>query len=185
MAMRWWASLARGLRPALLAGVLALVVPGLAWQAETLAAAEVTDAQVTAAFLMNFTKFVEWPAGSNGSLVICIAGDDALAEIAAETMRGHSFNGREFQTRRLASRDDPSGCQVLFVGAIRPQDAAELMQHVNGPMLTVGETVQFLRDGGMVRIYVENRKMRFQISQKNAEAKGLKVSSRLLMLAAQ
>ena len=68
---------------------------------------------------------------------------------------------------------------------MRPHDAAELMQRVRGPVLTVGETVQFLRDGGMVRFYVENNKVRFQISQKNAEAAGLKISSQLLMLAAR
>ena len=61
--------------------------------------------------------------------------------------------------------------------------AAELMQRIRGPVLTVGETVQFLRDGGMVRFYIENNKVRFEISQKNAEQAGLKVSSQLLMLA--
>jgi hypothetical protein len=52
-------------------------------------------------------------------------------------------------------------------------------------VLTVGENPEFLRDGGMVRLYVENSRVRFQISQKNAEAAGLKISSQLLMLAAR
>jgi hypothetical protein len=172
-------------RPVVLAGVLMLVVTGLGWRALTLAAAEVSDAQVKAAFLMNFAKFVEWPAHSEGPLVICIAADDAFADIATETVRGRNFNGRQFQVSRLASRDDPSGCNVVFVGAIPPEDAAELMQRVRGPVLTVGETARFLRDEGMVRFYVERNRVRFQISQKNAEAKGLRISSRLLMLAAQ
>ena len=57
------------------------------------------------------------------------------------------------------------------------------MQRVRGPVLTVGETTQFLRDGGMVRFFVEDNNVRFQINQKNAEAAGLKISSQLLMLA--
>jgi hypothetical protein len=61
---------------------------------------------------------------------------------------------------------------VLFVGAIRPYDAAEMMRRVRGAMLTVGEIVQYLRDGGLIRFYVENDKVRFEISQKNAEAAG-------------
>ena len=40
-------------------------------------------AQVKAAFLFNFTKFVEWPEPSDGSLIIGIAGDDDFAEIVA------------------------------------------------------------------------------------------------------
>ena len=74
---------------------------------------------------------------------------------------------------------------MLYVGVMRPRDAAELMQRVRGPVLTVGETAQFLRDGGMVRFYLQNNKVRFQINQKNAEAAGLKVSSQLLALAAR
>lgn len=173
-------------RPVVLAGVLMLVLTGPGWRAQTLAAAEVSEAQVKAAFLMNFTKFVEWPAPSEGPLVICIAAADAFAEIVTETVRGRNFNGRQFQARRLASRDDPSDCHVVFVGAIPPEDANELMRRVQGPVLTVGETVQFLRDGGLVRFYLEkNNRVRFQISQKNAEAKGLRISSRLLVLASQ
>ena len=59
------------------------------------------------------------------------------------------------------------------------------MQRVRGPILTVGETAQFLREGGMVRFYLQNNNVRFQINQKNAEAAGLKVSSQLLALAAR
>jgi hypothetical protein len=59
------------------------------------------------------------------------------------------------------------------------------MERVTGPILTVGETPQFLRDGGMVRFHIENNKVRFQINQKNAETAGLKVSSLLLALAAR
>jgi hypothetical protein len=92
----------------------------------------------------------------------------------------------EGRTRRIDPGDDPSGCHVLFVGAMRAYDAAEMMRRVRGAVLTVGETVQFLRrDGGMIRFYIENDKLRFQISQKNAEAAGLKISSRLLTLAAR
>ena len=102
-----------------------------------------------------------------------------------QTVRGRNVNGRQFGTRRLGSADDPSGCQILYVAVMRPRDAAELMERVRGPVLTVGETAQFLRDGGMVRFYIENNKMRFQVHQKNAEAAGLKVSSQLLALSAR
>ena len=172
-------------RPALLAGVLALVAPGVISWGGTLEALPVTESQVKAAFLYNFASFVVWPGPSDGPLVIGIAGDDAFAEIVGQVVRGRKVNNREFQTRRVKSADDPSGCHMLYVGVMRPHDAAELMERVRGPVLTVGETPQFLRDGGMVRFYLENNKVRFQINQKNAETAGLKVSSQLLALAAR
>jgi hypothetical protein len=175
----------RAARRAVIAGVLALAIPGFMWRGTSLEAGAVSDGQVKAAFLFNFAKFVNWPAANEGPLVIGIAGDDAFAEVVTKTVRGRSVNGRDLQTRRLAEGDDPAGCQVVFVGVMRPQDAAEWLHRVRGPVLTVGETVQFLRDGGMVRFYVENNNVRFQINQKNAEAAGLKISSQLLTLAAR
>ena len=177
------AGLSRAWRPALLAGVLALVIPGLA-RGATVEAGAVSAEQVKAVFLLNVAKFVQWPAPAAGPIVVGIAGDDAFTEIVARTVQGRSINGRELQTRNLATGDDPSGCQVLFVGAMAPRDAAEFLRRVRGPVLTVGETVQFMRDGGMVRFYVENNNVRFQINQKNAEAASLKISSQLLSLAA-
>jgi YfiR/HmsC-like len=171
--------------PVVVAAVLALWFPGAAWCEGRYAQDPVGEGQVKAAFLFNFAKFVQWPASEDGLLIIGIVGDDAFAEIVAKTVKGRSISGRELQTRRLALGDDPSGCHVLFVGVMRPSDAAELIRRVRGPVLTVGESVQFLRDGGMVRFYVEKNKMRFQISQRNAEAAGLKVSSQLLTLAAR
>jgi hypothetical protein len=176
------AGLSRALRPALLASVLVLAIPSLAWRDATVEASTVGDAQVKAAFLFNFTRFIEWPAPSDGPLVIGVGGDVGFADIVSQTVSGRSVNGREFQTRRLALGDDPSGCHVVFVGVMRPHDASELLKRIRGPVLTVGDTVQFLRDGGIVRFYVDNNKVRFEISRKNAEAAGLKISSHLLIL---
>jgi hypothetical protein len=177
------AGFSRALRPALLAGVLALVIPGPVLRGAASEAAAVDDALVKAAFLFNFTRFIEWPAPSEGPLVIGVGGDKAFADVVGRTVSGRSVNGREFQTRRLAIGDDPSGCHVVFVGVMPPHDAAELLKRVRGPVLTVGDTVQFLRDGGIVRFYIDKKKVRFEISRNNAAAAGLKVSSHLLNLA--
>lgn len=174
-------AVSRAFRQALLAVVLALCAS--AWQAD-MKADQVSDGQVKAAFLFNFAKFVQWPGPREGPLVIGIAGDDDFAAIVGQTVRGRNVNGREIKARRLASGEDPAGCQILFVGLTRPRDAVDLMHRISQPVLTVGQTVQFLRDGGMVRFYVENNRVRFEISQKNAEAAGLKVSSQLLAFAA-
>ena len=74
---------------------------------------------------------------------------------------------------------------MLFVGAMRPHDAAALMQRVRGAVLTVGETVQFLRDGGMIRLFIENGRLRFADQPEERGSAGLKISSQLLMLAAK
>jgi hypothetical protein len=170
-------------RLVVLSGALALVFAELTLSGATLE--PVTEAQVKAAFLFNFAKFVEWPGESNRPLVIGVLGDDPFEAIVIETVRGHKIFGQEVRTRHLVNGDDPSDCHIVFVGDMRPHDAAEFMHRVRGPTLIVGEGAQFLRDGGMVRFYREQNRVRFQISQKNAESAGLKVSSQLLALAAR
>lgn len=185
MNIRLTARSPRVLAGALLAGILSLATPGAAWTAAELEPQGISERQVKAAFLLNLSKFVYWPGPAEGLLVIGIAGDDALPDVVDQVVRGKTVNGREFRTRRLAIGEDPAGCHLLVVGAMRAHEARELLERVRGPVLTVGESLQFIRDGGMVRFYVEKNKMRFQVSQKNAEAAGLKVSSQLLLLAAR
>ncbi len=166
------------------AGLLMLAGASLQARAEApLGNEAISEAQVKAAFLFNFTMFVHWPATSEERLTIGIAGDDAFADVVAGTVRGRNVKGRDIHTRRLASGEDPAGCDVVFVGPMSARAAAELIRRVRGPVLMVGETVQFLRDGGMVRLYVEDSKVRFQLNQKNAEAAGLRLSSQMMTLA--
>jgi hypothetical protein len=50
-------------------------------------------------------------------------------------------------------------------------------------VLTVGEGVPFVREGGMIGFVIDNRRVRFDINQAAVEAAGLKMSSKLLSVA--
>ncbi len=141
------------------------------------------EAQVKAAFLFNFAKFVEWPGPANGPLVIAVAGDDRLADVLQGMVRGRTFAGRSFLIRALRHIDDPAGTHLLYIAPSRQRDDAGMLGRTHGAVLTVGETVQFLRDGGMVRLFREDQRLRFQIDAKAAAAAGLRVHAQLLSLA--
>jgi hypothetical protein len=164
--------------------LIALAVVLVAGHA-ALRAGEVTDVQAKAAFLLNVTRFVDWPVDDAKTLTICDAADDALHEAIEQIVRGRTVNGRELRLRRVAVGEAPGGCQVMFLASLQPSDAAEVLRQTHGPVLTIGETLQFLRDGGMVRVFIEQQRIRFQIDHKAAQAAGLKISAQLLMLAAR
>jgi hypothetical protein len=145
--------------------------------------ATLDESQVKAAFLFNFAKFVQWPADDRGALVIGVVDDGGFSDVVEKVIRGRSVNGRELTARRLSIGDEPAGCNVLFIPGAQHRDAADVLRRTRGAVLTVGETPQFVRDGGMVRFFVEDDHVRFQINQKSAEAAGLKISSQLLTLA--
>jgi hypothetical protein len=148
-----------------------------------LAVEEPTQYQVEAAFLLNFTKFVEWPAAAFESptspIAICILGDDPFGRSLDHLIEGEQVNGRRVTVQRLKRSPAPNMCQVLFLGS-----AAEGPRMPPGAgVLTVGEGEEFLRQGGMIAFVIENRRVRFSVNQSAAERVGLKLSSRLLRVA--
>jgi hypothetical protein len=140
--------------------------------------------QVKAAFIFNFAKFVAWPDSSATPLVIGIAGEDPFGDLLDNAVRGKTAAGRTIEVRRLGDKDDPHGCNILFVSASEKRRFADLIQRAGNGVLTVGELPEFAQDGGVVRFFIENNRVRFQINAKAVEKSGLKIHSQLMSLAA-
>src|SRR5438270_284836 len=71
--------------------------------------------QVKAAFLLNFTKFIEWPAeaAADGTFSICILGDDPFAGALDRIVEGETVNGRKLSVERI-HRQQQHSCQMIF-----------------------------------------------------------------------
>ena len=144
---------------------------------------------VKAAYVFNFTKFVQWPSsaftGTTDPINVCVAGDAGVVRALERIVAGELVEGRPL--RAIAQLpDDPSACHVLFVGRGATERAARLMASSSkAPILTVGDSTRFLQQGGMIAFVTENRRVRFDISVRPAERAGLKVSSKLLRVARQ
>lgn len=156
------------------AALIAAMLPALAQEIPL-------EYQVKAAYLYNFTKFVEWPAAArDGTLNICVAGRDPFGSVLADTIRDEVVNGRPLAARVILEPEP--GCHVLFI----PQGAnvgAYLRAARGTPTLTVGETADFLDQGGIIAFTTDEHNVRFAISSEAAEQAGLQLSSRLLRLA--
>ena len=179
-------ALLRALRktlPFLLAAACGLgVVAGMA-RAEGLAA----EYEVKAAFLFNFTKFVEWPpaafADERSPLKICVLGENPFGK-TLHALIGDEVGGRRLSLTHLENLNNLETCHVLFVSRSERERLGQIVTAVrNAPVLTVGDTPGFIDQGGMINFVLEGSKVRFDINQEAAERAGLKISSRLLALA--
>jgi hypothetical protein len=140
-----------------------------------------------AAFLFRFTRFVEWPADAfptaNSPLTFGVVGDDFVAYTLSGFVHGKTINGRPLQVRRLRSGDDLTGSQVIFISASESR-AADVMEGVRGSaVLTVSNLKGFCELGGMIRLFVEDNHVQFEVNLHAADQARLKVSSRVLTLA--
>jgi len=143
---------------------------------------------VKAAFIFNFAEFVEWPADAfkeaASPLVIGIVGDDPFQGALEKAVAGKTVAGRPFEVRHLTSSDDLRSCQILFVAGSENEKTAEILHKVEGgSVLTIGESDQFPWAGGVIRFFLEDGKVRFEINQDAAESSKLKISSKLMKLA--
>jgi len=60
-------------------------------------------------------------------------------------------------------------------------EAIQLLKGV--PVLTIGETPGFARNGGIINLILEDNKVRFEVNVQAAKDAELNISSRLLALA--
>jgi len=133
------------------------------------------EAQVKAAFVYNFAKFIDWPSNISppkaGTFVIDVLGDSPVLG-ALNALDGQEVKGRRLVVRQIQRLSEASG-NVLFV-ASRLRDL---------PILTVGEGDEFLRAGGMIALVQVDGKIRYRVRVRQAEAARLVISSKLLNLA--
>jgi hypothetical protein len=163
-----------------LSGTTAVVQPLCASQS-----AAVSEDDVKAAFLYNFAKYVAWPpAAASQSFRLCVVADAGFIKRIDNLIAGETIEGRPVMRETPATGEAARACQILFVGASESARASRLIVSVKGtPVLTVGDTDDFLTRGGMIAFVRDGDRVRFDVNNAAAQGAGLSVSSRLLRLA--
>jgi hypothetical protein len=160
---------------------LALAVPAAASDTPNL------EYDVKAAFLLNFTRFVEWPASARGEpLRVCVFRADPFGGALRQTLEGEHAHGRPLTSALIGSPADLTACDVVFVPESESGQAPDVLRALRGhAVLTIGESPEFLQHGGIFNFVVERDRVRFDINAAAADRSGLRISSKLLRLARQ
>jgi hypothetical protein len=151
-------------------------------------AQEALESEVKAAFIYNFIQFVEWPPAAivepSAPFRICVYGQSAFASVLERTVKGEQLAGHPLTIEVVSVGESATHCQVLFVPQSQSgRTAAALRAAGDGPVLSVGESPNFLKAGGMINLFVEGGRVRFDVNPSAASARGLVPSSKLLRIA--
>ena len=142
--------------------------------------------QIKAAFLLNFTRFVEWPEPPNASdsFTLCVLGRDPFGAALDEVAGGQIVHGRQLLIRRNIGLHELRSCQVLFLASSEMYRSNEVIESLaDCSVLTVGEARDFAVRGGVINFVMQDGKVRFQVNLAAAARARLKVNFRLLQLA--
>jgi hypothetical protein len=142
---------------------------------------------IKAAFLYNFTKFVDWPSESfqNGTapFKLYILGDDPFGE-ALDTIRDKTVKGRRLVVKHVKRMEEIEGAHLLFISASEKGRVNQILQSLRKtPVLTISETERFGQMGGIINFITVENKVQFEINSEQAQQNKLKISSQLLKLA--
>jgi hypothetical protein len=140
--------------------------------------------QIKSSLIYNFLKFIEWPNGvSSDQFIICYFPDDQQYSKSLLALQDKLVQGRHLIVEPLDG-ENMVRCDIV----IESQSSATAMQtllqrDIGKAVLTIGESDNFLRLGGIIRFVLVDGTVQFEINQARAEQQGLVISSKLLRLA--
>lgn len=163
----------------LVLGVLAVLTP--------LAIAGELESRVKAAYVYNFTKFIDWPsegsAGKGETVRICIVGNDSLRTLLGE-LHNREVKGKSLAMARVKDLNALEACDMVYISRSEERQFPLILQRLQGThVLTVSDIPQFARKGGMIGFVTENERVKIEVNQQNIRQAGLKVSAKLLEVA--
>jgi hypothetical protein len=170
------------------AAVVTLVVACALLLASTGAWAQAArESAVKAAFLYKFGAFVTWPASTftraDQPLVIGVSGDEAIAQDLEQLTAGRTVEGRPVQVRRIPDAGPVAGVNILFLAPRRETRLKDAIDGAAGGVLVVTDQPEGIRHGAVINFTAEGGRIRFSASLAAAEARNLRLSSRLLEVA--
>lgn len=144
-----------------------------------------SEYEVKAAFLYNFTRFINWntPPDDDVPITVCVLGDDPFEDLL-EPLIGRKAHGRALQLRAPGKISEMDGCNVLFISESESSRLREILEKASQQaMLTISDIPDFARRGGIVGYVKQGNVIRFEINLEVANRTGLSINSRLLELA--
>jgi hypothetical protein len=144
--------------------------------------------EIKAVFLFNFTNFIRWPEtvlAANDEIKLCILGNDPFGTSLDNAVTNGKGGKYQVSVQRLKfPKDDVGECHILFVSRSERDNYSKILAVVSQkPILTIGETDDFLTQGGMIEFFIENSRVRLAIALPNLRSAQLNANANLLKVA--
>jgi len=150
-----------------------------------------SEFEIQAVYLVKFIQFVDWPASAfpaeDSPLVVGVLGSDPFGGALDDMVKGEVVKQHRVVVRRFRSLreyKDSKDVQVLYVSASEKSHLRNIVDSLRDrSVLTTSDLGDFSSQGGIVRFFIENKKVHFCINIDAAKRANLQISSKLLQLA--
>jgi hypothetical protein len=144
--------------------------------------------EVEAAYLHKFIGYVEWPpavfATPGAPIVVGVVGSDKVYAHLSAIAAGRPVRGRDIEVRRLLRPEQGASAHMIFVGSEAWQDLPKWASIARQrPLLIATDAPHGIERGAALGFVQAGQRVRFEASLLAAEQSGIKLSSRLLVVA--
>ena len=153
-----------------------------------LAQARPSQYDVEGAYLLNFGKFTQLSPGSEAlrrtTFDVCIVGRDPIGGTIDKLAADESIDHRKVRIVRDVSPAEARTCAIAFISSHDNDELRDELRVLSGAdVLTVGDSPDFLSDGGMIQFVIDKDHVRFAVNLEAVRRTHLVLSSQLLRVA--
>ncbi len=147
---------------------------------------------IKAAYLYNFLQFIEWPENNNDKsstqISIAFISNNTSAELmeALTTLSHRKIGAKPINVERYESLEQLPSIDYSVVYIDKEMEFIEprvIKMFEGQPVLTIGESEQFINQGGMIRLYQNNRRIFFDLNVNQSKESGLRIPSKVQRIA--
>lgn len=153
--------------------------------ADTVAQVGEQEANLKAAFIFSFTKYIDWGSNAHDDVfVIGVIGENSpilspLREIARKNM----INNKRIEIRILQDPSEERNCDVVFISRESRFPLTDILQNAGRGVLTISESNGYASRGTDFNFVIINQRLKFEANLNAIALSGLKAGSQLLKLA--
>jgi len=149
-----------------------------------LAQESVDEARLKAAFIYNFTKYIDWGTASDeNNFVIGVLGSSLVTQSLQEIASTNTVANKKIVIKIFSKPSEIDNCDILFIPQKNSFSLQSVLDHVGKGVLTISEEEGFARQGTAFNFVIKNDKLKFEANLKAINSAGLKAGSQLLKLA--
>lgn len=140
--------------------------------------------KVKAAYIYNFTKFIEFPEGrfddESSDFNLCIKNAPEFIGLF-DSIEGVKIKGRDFRVKFIGNDDDVDMCHFLYVKPGASVGIGNIMEEsLKGKFVTISSGSSFVYSGGMISFVLVDDRVKVEINLKSTRQAGFTISARLL-----
>jgi hypothetical protein len=148
-----------------------------------------SEYELKAAFLHNLSNFITWPPkaflSDDAPFILCVLGTDPFGDnLEAITTNQRVAGQHAIQISKITNEIEAKDCHLVFISSSEQNKIAKIVNFLkNFHILTVGDTEDFIDQGGMIMFMTVEGKIKLAISPERIIASQLKASAQLLKIA--